>query len=81
MSSAVIACVHAIRMGSQKCLTQEVVCFGSLRWIPTIEVPFNTSCVAPQYETGTKCFHRAVPELHGIKNQNFSTTVWVLSSV
>ena len=34
-----------------------------------IKAPFNSSSVALQYETGTKFFHRAVPELHGIKNQ------------
>ena len=34
-----------------------------------IQVPFNSSCVALQYETGTKFFHRAVLELHDIKNQ------------
>ena len=37
-----------------------------------IQAPFNSSCVALQYETGTKFFHRAVPELHGIKKQKIS---------
>ena len=37
-----------------------------------IQAPFNSSCVALQYKTGTKFFHRAVPELHGIKNQKIS---------
>ena len=32
-----------------------------------IQAPFNSSFVALQYKTGTKFFHRAVPELHGIK--------------
>ena len=89
MSSAAIAFVHAVCKRSQKCLAQKVVRFGSLGWIPMIQVPFNSSCVALQYETGTKFFHRAVPELHGIKkSENFSTTAWhfpyllkVLSSV
>ena len=70
MSSAAIAFVHAVCKHSQKCLAQKV---GSLGWIPMIQVPFNnSSCVALQYETGTKFFHRAVPELHGIKNQKIS---------
>ena len=33
-----------------------------------IQVPFNSSCVALQYETGTKFFHSAIPELHAVKN-------------
>ena len=37
-----------------------------------IQEPFNSSCVALQYKTGTKFFHRAVPELHGIKNLKLS---------
>ena len=41
-----------------------------------IQAPFNSSCVALQYKTGTKFFHRAVPELHGIKNQKISVPVW-----
>ena len=68
MSSAVIAFVHAVCKRSQKCLAQKVVRFGSLGWISMIQVPFNSSCVALQYETGTKFFHRAVPELHAVKN-------------
>ena len=35
------------------CLTQKVVHFGS----PSL-----------QYQTGTKFFHRAVPELHNVRN-------------
>ena len=50
----------------------KVVHFGSLGWIPMIQVPFNSSCVALQYETGTKFFYRAVSELYGIKNQKIS---------
>ena len=38
--------------------------FGSLRWIPMIQIPFNSSCVALQYETGIKFIHQAIPELH-----------------
>ena len=52
----------------KKCLAQKVVRFGSPGWIPMIQVPFNSSCVALQYETGTKFFHRAVPKLHAVKN-------------
>ena len=37
-----------------------------------IQGPFHSSCVALQYKTGTKFFHQAVPELHGIKNQKIS---------
>ena len=72
MSSAAIAFVHAVCKRSQKCLAQKVVCFGSLGWIPMIQVPFNSSCVALQYKTGTKFFNGAVPELYGIKNQKIS---------
>ena len=72
MSSAASAFVHATRKRSQKCLAQKVVRFGSPGWIPMIQAPFNSSCVALQYKTGTKFFHRAVPELHGIKNQKIS---------
>ena len=54
MSSAAIAFVHAVCKSSQKCLVQKVVVrFGSLGWIPMIQEPFNSSCVALQYETGT----------------------------
>ena len=72
MSSAVNVFVHAIRMRSKKYLTQKVAHFGSPRWIPMIQVPFSSSCVALQYETGMKFFHRAIPELHSIKNQENS---------
>ena len=72
MSSAAIAFVHAVCKRSQKCLAQKVVRFGSLGWIPMIQVPFHSSCVALQYKTKTKFFHRAVPELHGIKNRKIS---------
>ena len=72
MSSAVNVFVHAIRKRSKKCLTQKVGRFGSPGWIPMIQPPFSRSCVALQYETGTKNFHRAVPELHGTKNQRIS---------
>ena len=49
MSSTVIAFVHAVCKRSQKCLVQKVVRFGFLGWIPMIQEPFNTSCVALQY--------------------------------
>ena len=68
MSSVVIAFVHAVCKRSQKRLAQKVVRFSSLGWILMIQVPFNSSCVALQYETGMKFFHRAVPELHTVKN-------------
>ena len=72
MSSTVNGFVHAIRKRSQKCLAQKVACFGSLRPIPMIQPPFNGSCVALQYESETKFFHRVVPELHDIQNQENS---------
>ena len=68
MSSAAIAFVHAVCKRSQKCLAQKVARFGSLGWIPMIQVPFNSSCVALQYETGTTFFYLAVLELHAVKN-------------
>ena len=66
MSSAVNVFVHAIRKRSKKCLAQKVVRFGSPGWIPMFQGPFCSSCVALQYEPGTKFFHRAVPELFSI---------------
>ena len=68
MSSAVNVFVHAIRKRSKKCLAQKVDNLGSLGPIPMIQPPFNSSCVALQYEPGTKFFHRAVPEIQDIKN-------------
>ena len=44
-----------------------------------IQAPFDSSCVALQYETGTKFFHRAVPELHDIKNRKNSLSPRVVS--
>ncbi len=64
MSSVATASVYATRKRSQK-----VARFGFLGWIPMIQPPFNSSCAALQYETGTKVFYRAVPELHDIQNQ------------
>ena len=54
----------------KKCLAQKVARFGSLGWIPMIQVPFNSSCLycSTIYETGMKFFHRAVPKLHAVKN-------------
>ena len=63
MSSAVTTFVHATLKRSQK-----VARFGSLGWIPMIQVPFHSSCVALQYETRTKFFRRAVPKLYAVKN-------------
>ena len=63
MSSVAITSVHA----THKC-SQKVVHFGSLGWITMIQAPFNSSCVALQYETGTKLLHRVVPKLHAVKN-------------
>ena len=61
--------VHAIRKCLIKYPAQKVGHLGLLYPIPMIQQPFNNSCVALQYEPGTKFFHQAVPELHaGIKN-------------
>ena len=68
VSSAATAFVHDTLKCSQKCLAQKVARFGSLRWIPMIQVPFNSSCTALQYETGMKFLHRVVPKLHAAKN-------------
>ena len=72
MSSAVNGFVHAIRKRSKKCLAQKVGHLGSLGPIPMIQPPFNSSCVALHYEPGTKFFHRAVPEIRDIQNQEIS---------
>ena len=56
----------------KKRLAQKVWHLGSLGWIPMIQVPLNSSCVALQYETGTKFFYQAVPELHSIDNHKIS---------
>ena len=76
MSSVVNVFVHAICKRSKKCLVQKVARFGSLGPIPMIQPPFNSSCVALQYEPGTKFFHRVVPELHAGKNctKNYIST-------
>ena len=66
MSSAVSIFVHAIRKRLKKCLMQKVAHFGSPGWIPMIQIPFSSSCVALQYETGTRFLHLAVLEF---KNQ------------
>ena len=44
-----------------------------------IEVPFHSSCVALQYKTKTKLFHRAIPELHGIKNRSHPLSLYILT--
>ena len=40
-----------------------------------IQAPLNSSCVALEYKTGTKFFHRAVPKLHAVTN---STKITIL---
>ena len=64
MSSATTILMHAIRKCSQKCLMQKVGRFDSLGLIPMIQSPFNSSCVALQYEPETKFFDQVVPELY-----------------
>ena len=54
MSSMVNVFMHAIRNRSKKHLAQKVARFGSPGWIPMIQLPFYISCVALQYEIGTK---------------------------
>jgi hypothetical protein len=63
MSSVVTTSVHATRRYPQKVPRTESGMGWSLGWIPMFQLPFNSSCVALQYETGTKFFHQAVPEL------------------
>ena len=72
MSSAVTGFVHAIHKHSPKYLAQKVARFGSLGPIPMFKYAFCSSCPVLQYEPGTKFFHRAVPEIRGIKNQKIS---------
>ena len=50
VSSVARTSVHAICKRSQKCIAQKVGQLGSLGWIPMIQVPFNSSCIALQYE-------------------------------
>ena len=69
MSSAVKVFVHAICKHLKKCLVQKVGHLGLLHPIPIIQLPLNITCVALQHETGTKFFHRASAEIHGIKGQ------------
>ena len=57
MSSAVNVFVHAIRKRPKKCLAQKVGHLGLLHPIPMIQAPLDSSCVALQYEPGTKFFH------------------------
>ena len=57
MSSAVNVVVHAIHKRSKKCLAQKVDNLGSLRPIPMIQQPFNSSCAALRYAPGTKFYH------------------------
>ena len=73
MSSAVNIFVHAVSKRS-KSASHKVSNLGSLGLIPMIQPPFNSTCVAWQYEPGTKFFHSVLPELHGHKkkkNQKF----------
>ena len=67
MSSVAIVFVRAVRKRSQKVPRAKVGHLGSLGSIPMIQAPCKSSFDALQYETGTKFFHRAVPELHDIK--------------
>ena len=67
MSSAVNVFVHTICKRLKKCLAQKVGHLGLLHPIPMIQAPLDNSCVALQYEPGTKFSHRAVPEIHNIK--------------
>ena len=62
-SSVVNIFVHAICKHSKKYFVQKVAHFGSLGPIPVIQPPFNSSCVALQYEPGIKFFHRMIISL------------------
>ena len=72
MSSAVNVFVHAIRKRSKTCLAQKVDNLRSLGPIPMIKLPFNSYCIALQYEPGTKLFHQAAPELQSHKQSEIS---------
>ena len=67
MSSVMCAFVLVVRKRSQKVPRVKSGALGSLGPIPMIQPPFCSSCIALQYEPGTKFFHRAVPEIHDIK--------------
>ena len=56
-SSAVNGFLHAIHKHSKKCFAHKVAHFDSPGRVPMIEAPFNSSCVALQYETRTKFSH------------------------
>jgi hypothetical protein len=58
---------------------QKVGQIGTLGWIPTIQPPFNSSCAAVQYETGTNLSHLAVSEIHAIENLKISVVVFSIS--
>ena len=57
MSSAVNVFVHAIRKRLKNSLAQRVGNLGSFGPIPITQPPFNSYCVALQYEPETKNFH------------------------
>jgi hypothetical protein len=74
MSSAVGAYVHACysQVLAKSATRKKWGQIGSLGWIPMIQSPFYSSCAALQYETGTKFFHQAVPEIHAIEKLKIS---------
>ena len=72
MISAVNVFVHALCKRSQKVPRAKVGHLGLLGPIPMIQPLFYSSCVALQYEPGTKFFHQAVPKLCDIKNQKIT---------
>ena len=77
MHSTVNVFVHAICKRSRKCLMQKVARLDSSGWIAMIQPSICSSCVALQYETGTKFSRWVVPEYQNI--WNFSTTAWCFS--
>ena len=68
MNFTVNVFVHAIHKRPKKCFVQKVGHLGLLHPIPMIQAPLDSSCIALQYEPGTKFFYQAVPEIHASKN-------------
>ena len=59
MTSTVNGFVHTVRKHSQNVPRAKVGHLGSLAPIPMIQPPFCSSCVALQYESGSKFFHQS----------------------
>ena len=71
MSSAASAFVHATRKRSQKVPRAKSGTFWFPWMIPMIQAPFNGSCIALQYETGTTFFHERFQSYTASKIRKF----------